>query len=290
MNTPDTVATQPSAQRVWQPARLSAFPSLQSGNPMPSRLDREQVIAPLATFVPIDLTQMNRVTLLSRYEVKYVMHMQTLLDVLGKLSESYWVLEVAGQRCSRYRTLYFDTQNFALYHRHHAGLKNRYKIRARNYVESNGAFLEIKHKTNKDRTIKSRIQTTELVTEVNHTVASFLQERCPYTVDELQPCLWNSYSRITLVNKAHTERVTLDIDLDFTWQAERIALPGIVIAEVKQESSTASSDFIDLMRTQHVARTSFSKYCIGASLLYPHLKYNNFKTTHRLIHKLMRQN
>ena len=30
-------------------------------------------------------------------------------------------LEVAGLRLNRYRTLYFDTHDFAMYHRHHMG-------------------------------------------------------------------------------------------------------------------------------------------------------------------------
>lgn len=296
MNRQDTVPQEPGEPLVWQTARFGACPALQPSTRLSpllsSRHDREQVLGPLATFAPIDLAHMNRVALLSRYEVKYVMHLQTVLGVLDKLSASYQVLEVAGQRCSRYRTLYFDTPDFALYQRHHAGLKNRYKIRSRKYMESNGAFLEIKHKNNKDRTIKSRIQTADQLTELNHTgmnhtVTSFLRDQSPYTADELQPCLWNGYSRITLVNQAQTERVTLDIDLDFAWQTNRVGLPGIVIAEVKQEGSAAPSEFIDLMRTQHVARSSFSKYCIGASLLYPHLKYNNFKATYRLINKLM---
>lgn len=34
--------------------------------------------------------------------------------------------------------------------------------------------------------------------------------------------------------------------------------------------------------------TGFSKYCIGVSLLYQNVKYNNFKPKLRLVHKLMR--
>ncbi len=256
-------------------------------NSMVHPWDRAKLIEPLATFAPIELSQMNRVSLLSRYEVKYVMHSQTLLHLLAQLADGYQVLEVAGQRLNRYRTLYFDTADLALYHRHHAGVRNRYKVRAREYVESQGTFLEVKHKTNKDRTIKSRIQTNQLVTGLNQSNAQFLQDKCPYAAAELQPCLWNDYSRITLVNRAHAERITLDIDLTFAQGEQRIGLPGIVVAEVKQADSAYRSAFTQLMRENHVARNSFSKYCIGVSLLYPQVKHNNFKATHRLMRKLM---
>ncbi len=51
----------------------------------------------------------------------------------------------------------FDTPEFELFRWHHAGGRNRYKVRARQYVESRYTFLEVKHKTNKQHTVKSRL-------------------------------------------------------------------------------------------------------------------------------------
>ena len=249
--------------------------------------NRDELTTLLTPFEPILLSQMNDVALLSRVEVKYVLPMQTLAHVLNGLQEVYSVLVVENQRLSRYRTLYFDTPDFALYQRHHAGARNRYKVRAREYEDSKHAFLEVKHKTHKNRTVKSRIQTPELVTELNQRSASFLQERCPYQVDELLPCLWNKYMRITLVNKTQKERVTLDLDLRFAWQAQQVTLPGVVVAEVKQAGLAHTSDFMRLMRENHIRSTGFSKYCVGVSLLYPTVKHNNFKAKQRLVAKLM---
>jgi hypothetical protein len=53
--------------------------------------------------------------------VKYLFHINRLAYLLAALQEEYAVLVVEGQRLNRYQTLYFDTIDFALYHRHHMG-------------------------------------------------------------------------------------------------------------------------------------------------------------------------
>lgn len=272
----------------WRPAAVL--------RPRPAGSDRsagsdrpagdERLAAPLAGFAPIQLTEMQSVALLDRVEVKYLMRLDTLLQVLPQLSATYRVLEVKGQRINHYRTLYFDTADFALYRSHHAGARNRYKVRAREYVESQCSFLEVKHKVNKQRTVKSRIPTTHLVTQLGDESASFVHEHCPYAADELAPTLWNHYTRITLVNEAGGERLTLDTNLAFAWEGRQARLPGIVVAEVKQQNGAHASDFVPLMREHHIRSGGFSKYCIGVSLLYPEVKHNRFKPVHLRLAKL----
>ena len=241
----------------------------------------------LARFEPIQLAEMNRVALLDCTETKYVLSLETLLHALGRLGDAYAVLTVEGQRLNRYRTLYFDTAGFALYHRHQQGARERYKLRAREYVETRFSFLEIKHKTNKQRTVKSRIGTPRLMTSLDECPPAFLAEHFPYDAAEMQPRLWNRYSRVTLASKARPERVTLDVGLTFAWGGQQIALPGVVIAEVKQDRSSRDSEFVSLMRAHGVRSTGFSKYCLGVSLLYPAVKHNRLKAKQRLIAKVM---
>ena len=64
-------------------------------------------------------------------------------------------------------------------------------------------------------------------------------------------------------------------------------MPALVIAEVKQPSRVCPSPFMALMRQQGIRKASFSKYCVGVSLLHPEVKHNKFKKTHRLVAKLM---
>ena len=279
MRSPDLQPTTATASRgVYARAQLG----------QPAYADTQGLLrGVLTTFEPITLAQLPRdAALLDRSELKYVLPLSLLPAVLAELHDAYRVLVVAGLSLSRYRTLYFDTDDMALYRRHHTGAPERYKVRAREYVDSHAAFLEVKHKTGNRRTVKSRIPTTAPVTDLPAQAADFLDDICPYPADALEAQLWNHYRRITLVSKTRAERVTLDLDLAFSWDEEVMALPGIVVAEVKYQGMRHASDFAQLMRTYHVRDTSFSKYCMGVSLLYPEVKHNNFKAKQRLVARL----
>jgi len=103
----------------------------------------------LSQYAPISLSKMNDVALLDRTDTKYVLPVATLQQIMPRLANAYYALVVNQQRRSQYQTLYFDSPEFTLYRRHHAGILDRYKVRAREYVDSQLAFLEVKHKTNK---------------------------------------------------------------------------------------------------------------------------------------------
>ena len=239
------------------------------------------------TYTPITLQEMADVELLNRTDTKFVMRTSTLWAALCQLQNRYRVLDVDGVRLNQYQTLYFDTADFSLYHQHHAGASDRYKVRSRVYIDSDRAFFEVKHKTNKKRTIKQRMQTAQMQTKVNRDTAVFLHHTYPYEAAELLPKLWNRFTRITLVSNHRPERLTLDFDLAFAWGDQVAALPGIAIAEVKQEGFSLDSDFICQMRALGIRQSSFSKYCLGASTLYPQLKQNNFKQHQLMLQKLM---
>ncbi len=242
----------------------------------------------LDQYDPISLAQMNEVALLDRTDTKYVLTVRQLYGVLTSLTEHYRVLDIDGIRLNQYRTLYFDTAGFALYLRHHAGGRNRYKVRSRKYVDTQLTFLEVKCKTNKHRTVKNRIQTLGLVTRFTPKNSEFVKVHFPLNPKFLEPKLWNDFSRITLVSKHRQERLTLDLNLQFCNDRRTVALSGIAIAEVKQDGVNHNSDFIRQMRAMNIRPTGFSKYCIGVSMLYQNVKHNNFKPKLRLVNKLMR--
>ena len=244
----------------------------------------------LAQFAPISLAEMENVVLLNRTDTKYVMRVSQLHNILERITGQYRVLETANTRLNTYQTLYVDTHDFALYRQHHNGLRSRYKVRVREYVDSDLAFWEIKCKTNQERTIKSRLQTPELVTSIDdEQIDEFVGIHAPLDAQELEPKLWNRFLRITLVSKHRPERLTLDLNLEFGWGDALVALTGIAIVEVKQERSTRHSDFIQQMRQLGTRPTRFSKYCAGVYLLYDNVKVNNFKARMRLVEKLMQE-
>jgi hypothetical protein len=240
----------------------------------------------LNNYAPISLSKMENVALQNRTDTKYVMSVATLQQIMPQLADDYATLVINGQRLSHYRTLYFDSAGFDLYRRHHAGILNRYKVRSREYVDSQLAFLEVKHKTNKGRTIKSRMQTPELTDSFLNETAAFLQTTYPYDATELQPKLWVEYGRITLVSKQRKERVTIDLNLSYARNGQTVRLPHIAIVEIKRDGFSHDSDMGRQLRRQQVRATGFSKYCVGISLLYPELKHNNFKAKLRLVENL----
>jgi hypothetical protein len=243
----------------------------------------------LAQFDPIGLAEMENVALLDRIDIKYLMGVSRLRHVLTEIVDQYWVLEINGKRLNHYQTLYFDTRDFALYEQHHNGLRSRYKVRIREYVDSELAFWEVKRKTNRGRTVKARRQTQELKKRIAGQVDEFVDSHTPFGANELEPKLWNEFVRITLVSMHRPERLTLDLNLEFGWEDAYAALPGIVIAEVKQERPSQQSDFIQQMRTQGIRPTPFSKYCAGVYMLYDGVKTNNFKSRIRLVEKLIQE-
>ncbi|MFL7794198.1 MAG: polyphosphate polymerase domain-containing protein, partial [Anaerolineae bacterium] len=222
----------------------------------------------------------------SAVPTKYLLNEDQLSRVLARLVGHYRMLEIDGRRLHNYQTLYFDTQGLTLYQQHHNGWRNRYKVRERVYADSDLAFLEIKQKTNTDTTIKSCRRTQALSSQLPRNAPPFLRRHYPYRVEELEAKLFNVFQRITLVSTHSVERLTVDVGLQFSWNGVCVPLTGIAIAEVKQDGFSMDSEFIRQMRAEGVRATSFSKYCIGVSMLYPEVKHNRFKPQLRQIDKL----
>lgn len=251
----------------------------QGGSEDVTRLHRS-----LLHFQPITLAEMERVALLDRTDTKLLLTPEQLHYALDYLLPYYRVLEIEGRRQHHYQTLYFDTPDLDFYHQHHNGWRNRYKVRERAYVDSDLTFVEVKHKVRSDRTIKHRRPVPELTTDFGQPAAAFIQAHAPFREDALVPTLWNDFQRITLVSTHRRERVTFDLDLRFrrAYGNKWVALPGVVVAEVKQVRFSYDSDFLREMRYLGVRPTGFSKYCTGVALLYPEVKHNNFKP--RMLH------
>lgn len=225
---------------------------------------------------PIGLAEMDRVALMNRVDTKFVINRDTLLDVLGPIASDYRVLEVDGQRISPYATLYFDTPALDCYLEHHNRKLNRRKYRMRKYLASGVSFLEIKAKSNRGRTDKQRTSLEDIEETVSSESAEFIRS-VTGDLPDLQPQLWTYFSRVTLVNKRHAERVTLDWGLDFRDRDSSKKMPDVVIAEIKQESDDRSTPVRQQLRELAIRPMRVSKYCLGSMLLRPALKRNRFK-------------
>lgn len=247
----------------------------------------------LRRFEPITLSEMSEVALQDRTDTKFVMREGQLYNALATLTQQYRVLDIRGVRLNQYRTLYLDTADFDLFRQHHTGRRDRYKVRTRSYVDSHLSFLEIKHKVRQNRTVKNRIATPNLLTWMTPEADAFLNDHLPFDPEALEPKLWNEYTRITLASKRDCERLTLDLRLRFSGYENTFAagrsfdLPGLAIAEVKQDGPNRHSAFLSRMRETGVRPIGFSKYCAGVAMIFDEVKHNNFKPKMRLVQKLV---
>lgn len=226
------------------------------------------------TFKTISLAEMDNVRLMDRTDTKFTFSEGLLPELLKRLAKDYKVLEIGNSRQSSYRTLYFDTDKFKLYLAHHNGHLNRYKVRYRNYSNSDTGFLEVKFKNNKGRTIKDRIKMEGSPTEWNEKALDFMGRKIPLPAAQLKPNVWVNYRRITLVGK--NERVTIDTDLEFTCGDKTHKCEGLVIAEVKR-AGRDPSPVLTHMKALKIKEVSISKYCLALATVFPQLKRNNFK-------------
>jgi hypothetical protein len=237
----------------------------------------------LQHFVPVTLDEMNKVKLMDRVDSKYVLSFHQLSPVLKNLTDHYRVLTIANNRVFSYRTEYYDTPELDMFADHHNGKLNRFKVRQREYLESKLSFLEVKFKSNTGRVIKDRI---EKAGDNHQDFSTFVHSHTPYNPDKLAVTIINRFNRFTLVDHHMQERVTMDFNLSFSDRDHDLDLNGLVIIEVKQNKNRRQSSIFKTLKDNNIRPESFSKYCLGVSLLNRHKKFNNFKKTIILVNKL----
>jgi len=242
----------------------------------------------LADFAPMSLEAIGSQASQDRCDTKFLLPQRQLPALLGALRRDYQVLEVGGMRIHRYRTLYFDTARFDLYRRHLRSSRSALKVRSRQYVDSGRSFFELKRKIGPRRTVKERTETPDVVTELTAAEGSFIAAHAHIDTGCLQPTIWNRFERITLVSTTSPERVTLDVGVHFKIQTGAIRIPGVVVGELKQQRLDRTSAFFAHMRSLGSRPTGFSKYCVGAVLLYPQLKRSQARPKLRMLAKLAR--
>lgn len=238
---------------------------------------------------PISLAEMMTVKLMNRVDSKYIASRTQLADILMMASVEYHVQVVNNQPVSDYDSVYFDTDDMSMYLLHHNNKLNRQKIRTRRYVDSDLTFLEIKSKTNNGRTVKSRIEVSTddfMNFSANKIANKFIDEAAQYSSLDLMPQLQSSFSRITLVNKAKTERLTIDADLSFNnlRTGEIVFLPDLLVIELKQDGA-GHSLMKNILLDLRIKSSSISKYCIGMALTDSQIKSNRFKSKLHLINE-----
>lgn len=232
----------------------------------------------LANLDSVGLEQIDSLKFMNRTDTKFVFPVHTFTQLFEKLDPSYQVLEIKNKKIFKYHNIYFDTPDFKLFTAHQNGKLNRYKIRYREYVDTDNAFLEVKQKSNKNKTLKSRIK-YNFNNKFDLKGSEFISEKTPFTIEDLRPALITSFYRVTLVNYKYKERITLDLKLTYSNgdKAESVELPYLGIAEVKSEGNGNKSNFIKYLKSFGIYPTGMSKYCIGICMMNLNNKTNRFK-------------
>ena len=219
-----------------------------------------------------------------RKDSKFLLGRNRLAELLSYLEPSFRVLEIEGERLQSYKNIYLDTPNFSFYLMHHNGQLNRYKVRERYYQNTREAFLEVKYKSSKARTRKWRIA----LPEVSQMKEDFLKSIIGKVYVPLRPSLRTFYHRISLMSHSGKQRLTIDFDIGVAHPLEDLSyvFKHLAIVELKEEKHLHDTDFTKAKRHFTLQEQSFSKYCVGCSLVYPQLKQNTFQPLLRQLEEM----
>ena len=239
-------------------------------------------------FSPISLKNMDEVMLMNRSDTKFTFSVQKLPILLEKLVPFYDVLEINGKRLHSYKSLYFDTDDRKFYNDHHNRRVNRHKIRFREYEDSGLIFLEVKCKNNKGKTIKKRMKVNKIPNTLSNDHQRYVTNIMGYSLP-VSSKQWINFNRVTLVHKKQKERLTIDVNLNYSDGISNGDLSKVIIAEVKQERMSRSSDFIRIAKDLKIYPMRLSKYCFTTMQIDHSLKKNRFKEKQIFINKIINE-
>lgn len=248
----------------------------------------DSVMRSAATMDTISLEEVaSTAALMNRIDTKFLLPIGLVAPLLANCAEQYRVVEVNGVQLCGYRTVYFDTPDLAFYQAHHSGRATRRKVRVRTYTETNQSFLEVKLKTNKDRTIKRRVHLTAGQEHPLEQLGnpSFAEVAGGIDPASLKESVSVACTRITLAGQHTAERVTIDLRIAFSNGASAACFPAVAIAEIKQDRC-GGSHFLQLMKQLGVRPGSISKYCLGVMSTHEAVKQNRFKHILHQIHRI----
>ena len=243
----------------------------------------------------ITLEEMNAVKLMNRVDTKYVTSESRVMELLHEAAKCGYRAQVhAGVIAARYDTRYYDTEARDMYIVHHNRHLERQKIRTRHYEDGSATYLEVKDKNNRGRTKKRRIEIpldNLMDFEKNSEALSFIEPLARYNIKSLSPAISTRFVRITIVNPELTERITIDLNLEFTdLRSGTIGkIEGMAIIEIKQDGNTRSK-VKEILNSLRVKPMRISKYCLGTALTVEGIKRNRMIEKIRRINKCVNNN
>lgn len=234
----------------------------------------------LAGLAPIGLDEVDdRMALQTRSDLKYVVDRSVLTDLVGELGADATVLEIDGLRTFRYESVYFDTPEFRSYLGAARRRPDRFKVRTRRYVETETCWVEVKRRTRRGMTIKTRRghdpgRPATLTPEALTFVSGFEAVR-PHAV-RLRPVVRTRYRRATLV--VGGQRVTVDTDLSCDDLGSRtIGVGERLVVETKSSGGPGPVD--RALWSRGCRPVVISKFAVAMASFHPELPANRWRRT-----------
>lgn len=235
------------------------------------------------------LEQQDQAALMDRCELKYLLPVSQLATLLPAWAGTYSSLSHNGYLLHDYNSLYLDAPDARFYLQHHNGKRERHKLRWRHYQSSDEVYFELKKRLRSQHTVKQRVRVPQLG-RWNTECADLLSDHPALQLTNWQPVLQVKYQRFTLLNRAATERITVDINLSYTdvrhgSEAQALILKPWAIVEIKTPQKPLTSWLARQLRESGIRPRALSKFALGRALLDRTLKQNAFKP---LIHDVWR--
>ena len=235
------------------------------------------------------LDDMDGVKLMKRFDAKYVIPESWLPELVNAVAGSSRILEVNGQTETQYENLYYELPGEKFLKDHLRGKARRMKVRERRYDSNNMTFLEVKRRFAGGKTIKDRVNRHGRFRESWTSAEQDFLKSSMSTDTVLEPRLYGSFMRMTLVNFERGERMTLDRNLECTLvgSAPTALLKGLAIIEIKQPKPDRYGPAQRWLRSQDkrqgvVARkTRISKYAMSRLECDPDIAARTYLATYR---------
>ena len=264
----------------------------------------EQSLSTLQEFSAINLDQLNAgATFLDRIDRKFLLTQNQLEGILADLKKDFYILDIAWKKVFSYDNIYMDSEEYDFYYQHQNKQKTRLKVRTRLYKDSNLAFFEFKQKQKWVlRKFRFQFPHTEygLLTKEQKwfykwVYASFYGDKAP----KISPAMKTSYSRLTLVSKDSSERLTIDFNIvcenlrkpPLEWNVkgqEKVHLTNLVIVESKSMSKKCKS--VQLLKSKGFKKAKWcSKYWLGVVYCGLSEKYSKFEETMKEIERIRQE-
>jgi len=225
-------------------------------------------------------TLVEHAALMQRVDRKYVAPIDAVRALVNSVRDTHEVLSIDGRRHTTYRTLYFDTDDFASARDHIQGRRQRWKVRTRLYVEDSLHRVEVKTKDNRGNTVKVMGVSHPdyyggLVGDDLDFVASHLGDFSRIDVRDLVPAAEVHYKRATLTDLAAGTRVTIDWGLRMQLKNGDVWLDD-QYAMVETKGPVALTGVDKALHELGVRPRRFSKYVAATSTVTDGIPSNGF--------------